>query len=128
MDNYKMRIERRYDSSWFTDKIISNKRLVFALIYYFVGHLFIVPSITIFFLSSFTSLSVEQISDVFSAFFWACQGSASFRRQEGIFLPHIRRLHTAFLCHGRPLRWRIRRFSSSYPAPPTKTGFPAHLL
>lgn len=68
MDNYKMRIERRYDSSWFTDKIISNKRLIFALIYYFVGHLFIVPSITIFFLSSFTSLSVEQISDVFQMY------------------------------------------------------------
>lgn len=70
-----MKIELRREDSWFHEKIISNKRAILGLLYYFIGHLYLTPlgisKIILYFkLMSRDDLEIylQMFSDSLSAF------------------------------------------------------------
>ena len=68
MSLYNMRLESRYADDWYSDKVVSNKRQLFGLVYYLICHLFVLPLIIMSALSTFTLLSNDEILNVFQMY------------------------------------------------------------
>ena len=65
---FKMKLEQRVNDDWYSNKVISNKRSVIGLIYYLIFHLFVCPLVVIGALNTFTTLSSDEISNVFQMY------------------------------------------------------------
>ena len=68
MDLFKMKLESRFDNLWYSKKVISNRRLTFGLIYYLIFHLFVLPLGVIALLKISTSLSGDEILNVYQMY------------------------------------------------------------